>query len=161
MGKCETSKGIFQVHQCGDDTGIVCKQCGKFVCKEHCSDSTAGTICAACFYDQAYCQATGDNNPQSVIRRFFGEIGDQKNPADKKVTIKNFDIEQLTDIKSREQYLATLRKTVNHPIDGVTLGAVAVAATPLVAHELFAFENMSSELPDPTGGSKGAGFTDS
>jgi len=161
MGKCETSKGIFLIHQCGNDTAIVCKQCGKFVCNEHCSESTAGTICAACFYDQAYCQAKGDTNPQSVIHRFFGEIGDQANSVDKKVTVKNFDVEQLTDIKSREQYLASIRKTVDNPLVGTVGGIAAAAVAPLAVHELFAFENLSSELPDPAGGSKGAGFTDS
>lgn len=161
MGKCETSKGIFLIHQCGNDTGIVCKQCGKFVCNEHCSESTAGTICAACFYDQTYCQAIGDNSPQSVIRRFFGEMEDLTSTAVKKVTAKNVDIEHLTDIKSREQYLASLRKNAAHPIGGAALGAAAAVATPLVAHELFAFENMSAELSEAAGDTNGTGFTDS
>jgi 23S rRNA A1618 N6-methylase RlmF len=161
MGKCETSKGIFLIHQCGNDTNNVCKRCGKSVCNEHSSESTAGTMCAACFYDQANCQTSGDNDPQSVIRRFFGEIGVPANSETNKVTVKNFDTEKLTDIKSREQYLASIRKTVDSPIAGVTIGVAAVAATPLVAHELFPFENVVSDITDPHEVSKGAGFTDS
>jgi hypothetical protein len=161
MGKCETSKGIFLIHQCGNETDTVCFRCGKSVCKEHCSQNTYGTICAACFYDEAYCQSSTDTNPQSVIQRFFGEIGLPGKSNTNKGAVKNVDIDNLVDAQKREQYLVSLRKSVDSPMIGAAGGIAAAAAVPLAIHELFAFENAASELPDPAGGSKGAGFTDS
>jgi hypothetical protein len=161
MGKCETSKGIFLIHQCGNDTDTVCIRCGKFVCNEHCSQNTAGTICAACFYDEAYCQSSVDTNAQSVILRFFGEIGNPGKTDTRKGVVKNIDIDNLIDAQKREQYLVSLRKSVDSPLIAAVGGVAAAAVIPLAVHELFAFENVASELPDPAGGSKVAGFTDS
>lgn len=161
MGKCETSKGIFMVHQCGNDTSIVCKRCGKYVCNEHCSESAAGTYCAACLYDDACCQTGGDSGAESVIRRFFGEIGNTGKYDNSTGTAKTIDTGKLADAQSREKYLVSLRKSVDSPMITADNVIAAAVVMPLAVQELFAFENTVSELPDPAGGSKGAGFTDS
>jgi hypothetical protein len=162
MGKCETSKGIFLIHQCGNDTEIMCKRCGKYVCNEHYSNANNAPYCASCLYDEACCQTNGKNGADSIIRQFFGEI-DNTGKLDAGTTAKNtLDIDDLTNAQSRERHLAALRKTAGCSIAATASGAAAAIVTPLAVHELFAFENPASDLTDPAAGSsKGAGFTDS
>jgi hypothetical protein len=162
MGKCETSKGIFMIHQCGNDTEIMCKRCGKYVCNEHCSNANNISICSSCLYDEACCQTNRELGADSIIRRFFGEIDDACK-LDAGTAVKNtLDIDKLANASSREWHISVLRKTAGSSIVTTATGAAAAMVTPLTVHELFAFENPASEITDPlAGGVKSTGFTDS